>query len=130
MQRFIQTTFAALALCLLAAGASAAEVETERAADLISHGALVIDVRTPEEVEQGTIPGALTIPHDELARLQAVVGEGRSQPVVLYCGSGRRAGIAIEALREGGYGGEGLVNGGGFDALNQAVEQAEAEIKE
>lgn len=104
-----------------AAPAGAETVETGRAAELISQGAMIIDVRTPEEVEVGTIAGALTIPHDQTDRLKAVIGRDRRQPVVLYCSSGRRVGTALEALEQAGYDTGALVNGGGYEALNQAL---------
>lgn len=113
------------ALLLASAPAAAGNVETERAAELISQGAMIIDLRTPEEVEAGTIAGALTIPHDETDRLKAVIGRDRKQPIVLYCGSGRRVGIALETLDEAGYGSSNLVNGGGYDALSRTLETME-----
>lgn len=112
---------------LLPALALGAEADTERAAELVGQGAMVIDVRSDAEVEAGTVPGALTIPHDQLKRLKAVIGKNRSRPVVLYCGSGRRAGLAIDALEAAGYGGGGLVNGGGYEAMMTALETPEPE---
>lgn len=92
------------------------------AAALIEMGAPVVDLRTPEEIEQsGMIDGAANILHTELDELGALIGEDRDRAVILYCGSGRRASRAIEALRERGYGG--LVNAGGYVDLVEAMEQ-------
>ena len=92
------------------------------AAGLIERGVPVIDVRSAEEVaETGTIADAENIPHTELDALAAAIGEDRSRTVVLYCGSGRRVGLVIDALRDRGY--YGLVNGGGFAELSEAIDQ-------
>ena len=82
---------------------------------LIEGGALVIDVRSAEEVAAGALDGALHIPYDDTEALKQAIGEDRSRSVVMYCGSGRRVGIAIEALEADGY--TGLFNGTGLDAL-------------
>jgi len=61
----------------------------------------VLDVRTAEEFVAGHVPGALNIPHDQLAARLAEVP--KDQDVVLYCRSGRRAGMAAEVLAANGY---------------------------
>jgi phage shock protein E len=61
----------------------------------------VLDVRTPEEYVAGHVPGAVNIPHDKLASRLAEVPKDRD--VVLYCRSGRRAGLAAEVLAASGY---------------------------
>jgi phage shock protein E len=59
------------------------------------------DVRTPEEFAAGQLPGAVLIPHDALAtRLDEL---DRDRPVVVYCRTGRRAGIAEDLLRQQGF---------------------------
>jgi rhodanese-related sulfurtransferase len=57
---------------------------------------LVLDVRTPEEFRLGHIPGALNIPHTELAsRIDEVKAE---HGVVLYCMVGPRARLGEKTL--------------------------------
>jgi rhodanese-related sulfurtransferase len=61
----------------------------------------VLDVRTPEEYAAGHVPGATNIPFDQVpARLAEVP---KDKDVVLYCRSGRRAGIAADTLAAAGY---------------------------
>ncbi|HET8724028.1 MAG TPA: rhodanese-like domain-containing protein [Anaeromyxobacteraceae bacterium] len=69
---------------------------------LAAAGAKVVDVRTPEEFAAGHVPGAVNVPYDELPRRAAEIGPP-STAVVLYCRSGRRSGIAAEALRKAGF---------------------------
>lgn len=91
------------------------------AASLIEMGVPVVDVRSEEEVaETGTLADAEHIPHTEVDRIATFIGDNTSRAVILYCGSGRRAGLAIDALRERGY--HGLVNAGGYEDLRQAMQ--------
>jgi rhodanese-related sulfurtransferase len=63
----------------------------------------VLDVRTTQEFANGHVPGAVHIPHDELAsRLEELPVE-RSEEIVVHCQSGRRASLAEATLREAGY---------------------------
>ena len=61
----------------------------------------LLDVRTPEEFAAGHIAGAVNIPYDQVAaHLQEIP---KDKEVVLYCKSGRRAGLAAESLAANGY---------------------------
>jgi rhodanese-related sulfurtransferase len=61
----------------------------------------VLDVRTPDEYVAGHVPGAVNIPHDQVATRLAEVPKDKD--VVLYCRSGRRAAMAGEVLSGNGY---------------------------
>lgn len=61
----------------------------------------LLDVRSAEEFHQGHIKGAVNIPHTEIA--QVADSLEKDAPIVVYCRSGRRAQIAIEAMQELGY---------------------------
>ncbi|HEY7034060.1 MAG TPA: molybdopterin-synthase adenylyltransferase MoeB [Thermomicrobiales bacterium] len=79
------------------------EVDAIAARGLLDRGARAIDVREPDEVEQGAIPGALAIPRGFLeARIEDAVRD-RDQPVVLYCAGGMRSAFAAKSLQELGY---------------------------
>ncbi|MBK7950917.1 MAG: rhodanese-like domain-containing protein [Deltaproteobacteria bacterium] len=64
---------------------------------------LVLDVRTPEEYAAGHVPNAINIPHDALESHLAELESRKDGPVVVYCKSGRRAGMAAEALTQAGF---------------------------
>lgn len=63
---------------------------------------LILDVRSAEEFAASHVPGATNIPHTELTAHLASVG-ATDQPILVYCRSGRRADIALQALRDLGY---------------------------
>ncbi len=75
-------------------GAAARQIQTR--------GAVVLDVRTPSEFEHGHVPGAVNIPHDQVASRFAELG-AKDRPVVLYCRSGRRADLAAAELTRLGF---------------------------
>ena len=61
----------------------------------------LLDVRTTAEFAAGHVPGAVNIPYDQVA---AHLGDiPKQDEVVLYCHSGRRAGLAAEVLAAQGY---------------------------
>lgn len=73
------------------------DLTPEQLAERLKAGTIrLIDVRTAEEVAQGTIPGAEHIPLDQFDPAKLGADDGRE--VVLYCRSGRRSAIAGEKL--------------------------------
>ena len=88
---------------LSAAKAQITEVDTALAAERIAAGAVVLDVREPDEYDQGALNGAVHIPR---GHLEAQV-EGRllnkDAQVVVYCAGGVRSAFAAKTLGELGY---------------------------
>ena len=66
-------------------------------------GYIILDARTQEEYDQGHIPGAIVISHEEIAEKAEDVLTDKDQLILVYCRSGRRSKIAAEALVELGY---------------------------
>jgi phage shock protein E len=90
---------------------------------------LLLDVRTPEEFAAGHVPGAVNIPYDQVAsRLNEIP---KSDEVVLYCHSGRRAGLAMETLAANGYTKLAHLSGDmqGWQSAGRRVETAAAPAK-
>lgn len=70
-------------------------------ASVVDSDTQFVDVRTVEEVADGTLPGAVNVPLDELS---ARVGDLDPQRrVVLLCRSGNRSGQAAEFLDAAGF---------------------------
>ena len=79
------------------------EVDAAGAQELLAEGAVLVDVREPDEWSQGRIPGAVHIPRGNLESRIENAAPDRSQPVVLYCASGNRSVFAAKTLGELGY---------------------------
>src|SRR6195256_1059395 len=74
------------------------EVDPAEVRDLLGNGAVVVDVREPEEWSSGHVPGARHVPKSYLeSRIEGAVPD-RSQHVVLYCASGNRSAWAARTL--------------------------------
>lgn len=76
--------------------------------DLVAAGALLIDVRSPEEFARGAIPGAINIALDELA---GRVDEVRASDVIVTCQVGIRGHSAARLLNELGVAARNLDGG-------------------
>jgi rhodanese-related sulfurtransferase len=68
----------------------------------VKNGALLLDVRTPEEFREGHIAGAKNIPVQQLAQRLDELGP-KSRPIVVYCRSGARSSAAAQFLKNQGY---------------------------
>jgi len=81
-----------------------AEIDTEEAARRIAGGGTVIlDVREPDEFEQGTLAGVVHIPRGHLeAQVETRIVD-KSAPVIVYCAGGVRSAFAAKTLQELGY---------------------------
>ena len=69
----------------------------------IEEGYIILDARTQEEYDEGHIPGAIVISHEEITEKAEEVLTDKDQLILVYCRSGRRSKIAAEALVELGY---------------------------
>jgi len=89
---------------LSAAKSQITEVDTAVAADTIAAGnAVVLDVREPDEFEQGALPEVIHIPRGHLeAQVETRIID-KSTPVVVYCAGGVRSAFAAKTLQELGY---------------------------
>ncbi|MBK9648631.1 MAG: rhodanese-like domain-containing protein [Deltaproteobacteria bacterium] len=82
-------------------GANNGLVNGAQAREAVSHGAILLDVRTPMEHEAGTIPGSKNIAVQELAQR---LGElDPNQSYVVYCRSGGRSAAAAALLKQNGF---------------------------
>lgn len=63
----------------------------------------VVDVREPDEHQQGAIPGARFLPRGVLERDIGLVVPDKATPLVLYCAGGSRSALGAAALAQMGY---------------------------
>lgn len=85
-----------------AATSSPSRIDGAKARELVSAGAVLLDVRTQAEFDGGHLDGAKLIAVQELAGRIGEVGP-KNEPVVIYCASGRRSNRAATMLAEAGY---------------------------
>lgn len=66
-------------------------------------GYIILDTRTQAEYDEGHIPGAIVISHDEIEEKAEQLLPHKDQLILVYCRSGRRSKLAAEALVKLGY---------------------------
>jgi molybdopterin/thiamine biosynthesis adenylyltransferase len=66
-------------------------------------GSVFLDVREPDEYQQGAIPGAVHLPRGQLEFSVEGRLPDKSAPVVVYCAGGTRSAFAAETLGALGY---------------------------
>lgn len=63
----------------------------------------LLDVRSSEEYQSGHINGAVNFSHSQLTDNLSFLTQDKDEMIVVYCRSGRRAGIAEQILKDNGY---------------------------
>ena len=66
-------------------------------------GAVIIDVRTPEEVAMGKIPGALEINYFDSDFLEQILALEKEKPYYMYCKVGGRSAKAARLMINNGF---------------------------
>ncbi len=80
---------------------------------------VLIDVRTEPEWNEGHLQGAILIPYEKIGDEIEKVAPDRKTRVILYCKSGRRSGIAQDALKKLGY--EDVINNGSVKETSEKL---------
>ena len=82
-------------------------------------GAVLLDVRTPQEYREGHIPGSQNVPLQQLDNVEEVT-ENKDTVLYVYCRSGARSRQAVSLLKHMGY--TNVHNIGGIAAYSGKVE--------
>lgn len=80
---------------------------------LMQRGAIIIDVRTGPEFDNGHLPKSKNIPLDRIAG-QAAMLQSSNKPIICCCASGMRSSIAAKQLKARGIE---AYNGGSWASL-------------
>ncbi|MGX5219685.1 rhodanese-like domain-containing protein [Pseudomonas segetis] len=117
-------TLIALLVLFSSATIHAADVDQLAAIDAIqTEDALLIDVRTDEEFSTGTLKGAQHVEYQDIAGKISQLQPDKTAPIVLFCKSGRRSGIAQDELIKLGY--SNVINAGGYEELQSVLEASD-----
>ena len=84
-----------------------------------TNGAVLLDVRTPQEYREGHIPGSQNVPLQQLDKVEEVT-ENKDTVLYVYCRSGARSRQAVSLLKHMGY--TNVHNIGGIAAYSGKVE--------
>ena len=106
--------------------AAFAAVSSQDLIRLMNQGALVLDIRKPEEFAQGHVNGAKHLASDQILSAGENFKRFKDKPVVVYCDSGSLAAAAVRQLIEQGFTKAFTLRGGfaGWRADNLPVAKA------
>lgn len=91
--------------------------------EVIPEDALLIDVRSPEEFSGGSVAKAINIPVNQIQLIaNHPAAKNKSKPIVVFCASGMRSGLAKRQLLSMGY--ETVINGGGLSQMMMRVSRS------
>lgn len=86
--------------------------------EMMKHGGIILDVRSPGEFKGGHIKGSRNIPLNSLpANLKKL--KNKEQPIITCCASGMRSASAKSLLQSNGY--SNVYNGGGWRSLQTKI---------
>ena len=83
-------------------------------------GAVLLDVRTPDEYRQGHIPGSKNVPLQSIDKVADMI-DNKATPIFVHCLSGARSRQAAAVLQQMGY--SNVKNIGGISAYTGKVER-------
>ncbi|MDI9340702.1 MAG: rhodanese-like domain-containing protein [Sediminibacterium sp.] len=86
----------------------------------LKEGAVVVDVRTPEEFVTGHVKGSVNIPLDEIP--DQVAQLKTFAKIIVCCRSGGRSGSAMQYLNREGF--TNIVNGGSWQNVDRSAKEA------
>ncbi len=90
---------------------------SEKIEKALEKGAVVVDVRTPQEYKHGHIKGSLNIPLDRISS-QAGKLAAKNKVIITTCRSGARSASAAAMLRSAGMD---AINGGAWTSLRSTI---------
>lgn len=79
------------------------DIGLEEAKQLQNKGAMLIDVRSPQEFREGHLDGAISIPEYDLKKEIGNIVLDKNKNIVVYCSSGGRSKKAQKILNKLGY---------------------------
>jgi rhodanese-related sulfurtransferase len=92
--------------CMLAFAAQSADVRdinVTAGKTMQNQGALLLDVREPDEYAAGHAPGSILIPLGQLKTRLDEIRASERKPVAVICRSGRRSAQAADILQKSGF---------------------------
>jgi rhodanese-related sulfurtransferase len=105
---------------------SHAAISSQDLIRLMNQGALVLDIRKPDEFALGHVNGARHLPSDQILTAGDTFKRFKEKPVVVYCDSGSLASAAVRQLQTQGFTKAFTLRGGftGWRAENLPIAKA------
>lgn len=79
------------------------DITKEELNSYIKRGAIIIDVRSPQEFREGHVDGAISIPDYQIKREIRSYISNKQQLIVVYCSTGHRSQKVQQILKDMSY---------------------------
>lgn len=79
------------------------KITPQQAQEMMNGEAIILDVRTQTEYDEGHIPNAILLPDTEIAKKAEEILPDKQKTILIYCRSGRRSALAAKDLIALGY---------------------------
>lgn len=86
--------------------------------EMIKSGAYLVDVRTPEEYNEGHVLGSVNIPLDKIE--EKFDSFKNKKQIIVFCHSGQRSQMAKDFLEKNGI--QNVTNGGSWTAVAELID--------
>jgi phage shock protein E len=83
--------------------------------EVISNGAVIVDVRSKGEFQSGHLRNSINMPVDNLENNLKKLN--KNKPIITCCASGARSASAVRILKSNGF--EQVYNGGSWNSLKK-----------
>ena len=97
----------------------AGQVSSKDAEEYLRNGAIIVDVRNPNEYESGHLMRALNMPLDRIEMLAGSMVRDKNKALLLHCSSGVRSSMAKKKLEALGY--KNVFNLGSYERAGKIV---------
>ena len=102
MKKIVCVVMLLLTLGLFSACSKVSDEELAKAHEAVAKGAVIVDVRTPQEYMQKHVEGAINLPVEEI--MQGHLKKlPKNKEIVVYCRTGNRSSASAKVLREKGW---------------------------
>ncbi len=78
-------------------------VNQEQLNKMVGKGAILVDVRSPQEYEEGHLQHAILLPEYEIKKQAQLILSDKTQVIIVYCSTGHRSQKAQKMLQKLGY---------------------------
>lgn len=79
------------------------DIDEKELNSILSKGAILVDVRSPQEYEEGHMENAILLPEYDIKKKANEILSDKNKVIVVYCSSGTRSKKAQEELQDMGY---------------------------
>ncbi len=86
---------------LFSACSRVSDEDLTKAREAVKNGAIIVDVRTPQEYKEKHIPGAINLPIEEIMKNN--INLQKDKEIVLYCQTGSRSSVSAKVLSKQGW---------------------------